>query len=161
VFLSILEFSRHEIRIAHGLTIMICSLSGWEAFPTHGAFNHTRIIWAFSPSAPQVRGPPCAHGISGISYGEVRDNAYVDCKNGVISWSSLYWFAAPMSCYGDGLKGTWASPRLLMSFSHHGPANMFHSSSIVYMRLYIHIGYDSKLCCYIYSAQDNLFDYKL
>jgi hypothetical protein len=29
---------------------------GWEAFPTPRALIHTRITWAFSPSAPQVVG---------------------------------------------------------------------------------------------------------
>jgi hypothetical protein len=52
--LSILESSRHELRIAHGLTRMTPSPCGWEAFPTLGAPTHTRITWAFSPSAPQV-----------------------------------------------------------------------------------------------------------
>jgi hypothetical protein len=56
--LSILESSRHELRIAHGLTLMTPSLRGWEAFPTPGALTHTRITWAFSPSAPQVPGSP-------------------------------------------------------------------------------------------------------
>jgi hypothetical protein len=56
VFLSILESSRHELRIAHGLSVMTPSLRGWEAFPTPGALTHTRITWAFSPPAPQVPG---------------------------------------------------------------------------------------------------------
>jgi hypothetical protein len=54
--LSILESSRHELRIAHGLTLMTPSLRGWEAFPTPGALTHTSISWAFSPPAPQVPG---------------------------------------------------------------------------------------------------------
>jgi hypothetical protein len=54
--LSILEFSRHELHIAHGLTLMTPSLRGWEAFPMPGALAHTRITWAFSPPAPQVPG---------------------------------------------------------------------------------------------------------
>jgi hypothetical protein len=56
---------------------MTPSLCGWEAFPTPGALTHTWITWAFSPPAPQVPGitpgSPCAHGVSGIHYGEVRD----------------------------------------------------------------------------------------
>jgi hypothetical protein len=56
VFLSILESSRHELRIAHGITLMTPSPRGWEAFPTPGALTHTRITWAFSPPAPQVMG---------------------------------------------------------------------------------------------------------
>ena len=47
---------RHELRIAHGLTLMPPSLRGWEAFPTPGALTHTRITWALSPTAPQVPG---------------------------------------------------------------------------------------------------------
>ena len=53
VFLSILESTRHKLRIAHGLTLLHPSLHGWEAFLTPGAFTHTRITWAFSPLAPQ------------------------------------------------------------------------------------------------------------
>ena len=56
VFSSILEFSRHELGIAHGLTLMTLSLRGWEAFPMHGALTHTRIVWALSPMAPLVSG---------------------------------------------------------------------------------------------------------
>src|ERR1700737_944382 len=56
VILSILESPRHELRKAHGLTLMPPSLRGWEAFPTPGALTHTRITWALSPTAPQVRG---------------------------------------------------------------------------------------------------------
>jgi hypothetical protein len=54
VFLSILKSSHHELHIAHCLTLMTPSPRGWEAFPTPGAFTHTSITWAFSPSAPQV-----------------------------------------------------------------------------------------------------------
>jgi hypothetical protein len=54
--LSILEFSRYELRIAYGLSLMTISLRGWETFPTPGALTHTRIIWVFSPPAPQVPG---------------------------------------------------------------------------------------------------------
>jgi hypothetical protein len=56
VFLSILESSRHELRIVHGLTLMTPSPRGWEAFPTPRALTHTRITWTFSPPAPQVPG---------------------------------------------------------------------------------------------------------
>jgi hypothetical protein len=54
--LSILESLRHELHIAHGLTLMTPSPRGWEAFPTPGALTRTRITWAFSPPAPQVPG---------------------------------------------------------------------------------------------------------
>jgi hypothetical protein len=56
VFLSILESSRHELRIVHGLSPITPSPRGWEAFPTPGTLTHTRITWVFSPSAPQVPG---------------------------------------------------------------------------------------------------------
>jgi hypothetical protein len=75
--LSILESLRHELRIAHGLTLMTPSLRGWEAFPTPGALTHTSITWAFSPPAPQVPGvtpgSPLCPWCFGHPYGEVRD----------------------------------------------------------------------------------------
>jgi hypothetical protein len=45
--MSILESSRHELGIAHGLTLMTLSLRGWEVLPTLGALTRTRITWAF------------------------------------------------------------------------------------------------------------------
>ena len=54
--MSIIESSRHELRIAHGLTLMTPSPRGWEAFPTPGALTHTKITWAFSPPWLQVPG---------------------------------------------------------------------------------------------------------
>jgi hypothetical protein len=75
--LSILEWARHELRIAHGLTLMTPSLRGWEAFPTPGALTHTRITWALSPPAPQVPGvtpgSPLCPWCFGHPFGEVRD----------------------------------------------------------------------------------------
>ena len=75
--MSILESSRHELRIAHGLTLMTPSLRGWEAFPTPGALTHTSITWAFSPPAPQVPGvtlgSPLCPWCFGHPFGEVRD----------------------------------------------------------------------------------------
>jgi hypothetical protein len=75
--LSILESSRHELRIAHGLTLMTPSPRGWEAFPAPGA---SPILVSLGPShhrrhksRASLRGPPCAHGVSGIPFGEVRD----------------------------------------------------------------------------------------
>ena len=56
VFLSYLESSRHELCIAHGLTLMTPSLCEWEAFPMPGALTYTRTTWALSPTAPQVPG---------------------------------------------------------------------------------------------------------
>ena len=77
MFLSILESSRHELRIAHGLTLMTPSIRGWEAFPTPGALTHTRITWALSPPAPQVPGvtpgSPLCPWFFGYPFGEVRD----------------------------------------------------------------------------------------
>ena len=43
VFLSILKSACHKLRIVHGLTLVTPRLCGWEAFPTLGAFTHTRI----------------------------------------------------------------------------------------------------------------------
>ena len=54
--LSIPKFPRHELRIAHGLSLVHPRLRGWEAFPTPRALAHTRITWALSPLAPQVPG---------------------------------------------------------------------------------------------------------
>ena len=77
VFLSILESSCHELRIAHGVTFMTFSPCGYEAFPMPGALIHTRITWTLWAMAPQsrvsLRGPPCADGVLGIPYGEVRN----------------------------------------------------------------------------------------
>jgi hypothetical protein len=77
VFLSILESSRHELRIAHGLTFMTLSPRGWEAFPTPGPSPTLRSLGPSHhrrhKSRVSLRGPPCAHGVSGIPFGEVRD----------------------------------------------------------------------------------------
>ena len=76
VFLSILEFARHEQRIAHG-PLMTPSLRGWEVFPTHGALAHTRITWALPPPAPQVSGvipgSPLCPWCFGHPFGEVHN----------------------------------------------------------------------------------------
>jgi hypothetical protein len=92
VFLSILESSRHELRIAHGLSLMTPSLRGWEAFPTPGALTHTRITWAFSPPAPQVPGvtpgSPLCPWCFGHPFGEVRDRAPSRAR--LIDWSELH-----------------------------------------------------------------------
>ena len=75
--MSTLESPCHEQHISYGLTLVHPSLRGREAFLTPGAFTYTKITWAFSPTAPQVRvsfrGPLCAHGILGILHGEVRN----------------------------------------------------------------------------------------
>ena len=56
VFFSIIESSHHELRIAHGQTIMTPCIRGWEVLPTPGALTHTWITWALSPKAPQILG---------------------------------------------------------------------------------------------------------
>ena len=75
--MSILESSRRELRIVHGLTLMTPSPRGWETFPTPGALTHTRINWAFSSSAPHVPGvtpgSPLCPWCFGHPFGEVRD----------------------------------------------------------------------------------------
>ena len=55
VILSILESSRHELRITHGLTLVTPSLCEWEAFPMPRALTYTRLTWALS-TTPQVSG---------------------------------------------------------------------------------------------------------
>ena len=62
--LSILESTRHKLRITHGLILVPPSFHGWEAFLTPKAPTHIRIIWALSPTASQVpdvtlRSPLC------------------------------------------------------------------------------------------------------
>jgi hypothetical protein len=88
--LSILESSRHELLIAHGLSLMTLSPRGWEAFPTPGARTHTRITWAFSPPALQVpgvtSGSPLCPWCSDIRFGEVRNTisaSILGCHSGV------------------------------------------------------------------------------
>ena len=42
-----------------------------------GALTNTKSTWALSPMAHKSRvslqGPPCAHGVAGTPYGEVRN----------------------------------------------------------------------------------------
>ena len=54
--MSIIEITRHELRIGYGLTLFRPSLCGWEVFPMLGALAHTRITWALSPTAQEVLG---------------------------------------------------------------------------------------------------------
>jgi hypothetical protein len=56
VFFSILESSRQKLRTTYGLIFMTLNPRGLKAFPTPRALIHTRITWAFSPSAPQILG---------------------------------------------------------------------------------------------------------
>jgi hypothetical protein len=69
VFLSILEFSRHELCIAHGFTLTILSPLRWEAFPTVGG---SPTLGSLGPSYHRrnksrvsLRGSSCAHGVFG------------------------------------------------------------------------------------------------
>ena len=55
-FLSILEFGRHKLFNAHGLTLMTSSLCGWEVFPMPGAFTHTKTTWPLLSMVPQFLG---------------------------------------------------------------------------------------------------------
>ena len=55
-FLSILEFGRHRLYNAHGLTLVTPSLCGQKMFLTHMALIHIRITWALSPIAQQIMG---------------------------------------------------------------------------------------------------------
>ena len=56
VFLNILESLTHELRIAHGLTLVTLSLRAWEALSTPGALIHIKITWTLSPTTTQVTG---------------------------------------------------------------------------------------------------------
>ena len=56
VFLNIWKSTRHELRMAHGLTFMTPSPHWCETFQTPGALTHTMMTWAFSPSTSQVPG---------------------------------------------------------------------------------------------------------
>lgn len=80
MFLSILEFSRHKLRIAHGLTLVSPSLCGWETFPMPRALTHTRITWAPSLTVPHsrvsLRFSLYTHGGLGIPNGQVRDRLW-------------------------------------------------------------------------------------
>jgi hypothetical protein len=67
VFMSILEFAHHKLRITHGLTIVTASLCGWEAFPTLGPSRHW---WHKSPVS--IRVLPGAHGVLGTLHEEVH-----------------------------------------------------------------------------------------
>ena len=56
----------------------LISLYGWEAFPTPGAFTHTRITLALSQwcHKPRVslQGPLYTHDFAGTPHREVRDS---------------------------------------------------------------------------------------
>ena len=76
VFLNILESLTHELRIAHGLTLVTPSLRAWEALSTPRALtlrslgpSHQR----HHKSQVSLWGPPCALGVLGSPYGEVCD----------------------------------------------------------------------------------------
>ena len=73
MFLSILESGRHKLRIAHGLTLVTPRRRSQRPGPSS-------ILGSLGPSHQQrhtsrisLQGPPCAHGVSGTSYGEVHD----------------------------------------------------------------------------------------
>ena len=80
VFLSIPEFRRHKLLIAHGLTLVTPGFRGWEAFPMPRALTHTKITWTLSSMAPQVPGvtlgSPYDYGISGTPHREVCDSFF-------------------------------------------------------------------------------------
>ena len=71
VFLSILESSRHELRIVDGLTILTHSLHGWKRLPSS-------TLELLGPSHQQCQksqvslwGLPCADGVLRTPHGEV------------------------------------------------------------------------------------------
>ena len=51
--MSILEFTRHKLHIACGLTVVPPSLRGCEGFPMPRALTHTMMTWALSPMVLQ------------------------------------------------------------------------------------------------------------
>jgi hypothetical protein len=55
VIFSIIEHSHHKVRIAHGITLVILSVSSWEAFPMSVALTHTNS-GVLSLEEPQVTG---------------------------------------------------------------------------------------------------------
>ena len=80
VFLSILESSHYELRTSYGLTLMSPNPVGgrrsqrpWPS-PTLGSLGSSHH-WHHKSQVP-LRAPPCAHGVSGIPYKEVRDNLF-------------------------------------------------------------------------------------
>ena len=74
-----IQQSNGNVVTSNGLLFVILSLHGWEVFPMPGALSHTRIIWASHQWRHKSRvsflGPPCAHGVWGIPYGEVCNKA--------------------------------------------------------------------------------------
>ena len=88
--MSIIEFACHELRIAHGQTLVIPSLCEWKAFPMSGDLSHTMITWALSPTTSQVPGvipeSPCVHGVYGLGMHDSNDvtsstNDYINVKD--------------------------------------------------------------------------------
>ena len=80
VFLSILESSHYKLRTSYGLTLMSPNPVGgrrsqrpWPS-PTLGSLGSSHH-WHHKSQVP-LRAPPCAHGVSGIPYKEVRDNLF-------------------------------------------------------------------------------------
>ena len=83
--LSILKFSRHKLCIAHDLTLLIPSLSQWEAFPTPDTF--TRMV----PQLPGViPGFLCAHDVLGTPHGEVQDRQWHRYSNNTFHQYQMY-----------------------------------------------------------------------
>jgi hypothetical protein len=52
--LNFMKFWHHKLYNVGGLTLVTCSIHGWETFSTPRALTHIRIIWPLSPMAPQV-----------------------------------------------------------------------------------------------------------
>ena len=75
--MGILEFLRHKLRIADGFIHVTPYLCGWEVSLTPKALAHTRTFRPFDQqhhiARVSIQSLLCAHGISGIPHGEVRD----------------------------------------------------------------------------------------
>ena len=86
--MSILESSRHKLRIDHGLNLVTHSLREWEAFPTPGALTHIRITWDLSPTMPEVSGVtgvPLMPMVFWPPHGDVHDTMKDDIHRVVVS----------------------------------------------------------------------------
>ena len=116
-----------------------------------------RLIYLYPNQRPSSANPPVSYFFwQIISAPPPPSTSMLVWTAKVIFQLSLYGFATPMSCSGDGLKETCGSLRLLVFSSHPRSTNMFLSSPIVCKCIYIHTRHQSNLCPRIYSTP-NIF----